>query len=400
MIINDKRALAYVVTIDEIKPIEGYYRVEYARTNGWWCIISKNDTLKVGDKCVYFEVDSKVNANDERFAFLEKRNYKIKTQKMCKVISQGLLMPLSIFPELGDADVNTDVTDKLKVTYAVEEDNARKGKVDPNAKYRSMAARHQKIFKKKWARWMMRRSWGRKVMFFFFGKKKDNPKGWPTGKFPGVSKTDQERCENMPWILNDKTPFVVTQKCDGSSGTYILERKGFGRFEFYVCSRNVRMADESQECFYGSNNYYWEAAKKYDIRTKMEQWLNSNPNANWVCWQGEICAPAIQKNPHKLTETHFYCFHWTDSLNGRLDITTADKLWKSYDMEVVPIVDTNFILPDDMETFKLQADGLYAAAVCEGHKDCAREGFVYYKTTDPTFSFKNVSRKYLLSHNG
>jgi hypothetical protein len=35
MIINDKRALAYIVAIDEIKPIEGYDRVEYARTNGW-----------------------------------------------------------------------------------------------------------------------------------------------------------------------------------------------------------------------------------------------------------------------------------------------------------------------------------------------------------------------------
>ena len=396
MIINDKRALAYVVTIDEIKPIDGYDRVEYARTNGWWVIIGKADNLHVGDKCVYFEVDSKVNSEDERFAFLEKRNYKIKTQRMCKVISQGLLMPISAFPELGDADVNTDVTDKLKVTYAVEEDNARKGKTDPNAKYRSMTARHQKIFKKKWARWMMRRSWGRKVMFFFFGKKNDNPKGWPVGKFPGVSKTDQERCENMPWILNDKTPFIVTQKCDGSSGTYILERKGFRRFEFYVCSRNVRMADEKQECFYGANNYYWEVAKKYDIRTKMEQWLNAHPDANWVCWQGEICAPAIQKNPHKLTETHFYCFHWTDSVNGRLDIVTANNLWRKFDMEVVPIVDTNFILPDDMETFKLQADGFYDADVCEGHKDCIREGFVYYKTTDPTFSFKNVSRKYLL----
>ena len=47
MIINDKRALAYVVTIDEIKPIEGYDRVEYARTNGWWVIISKSDKLEI-----------------------------------------------------------------------------------------------------------------------------------------------------------------------------------------------------------------------------------------------------------------------------------------------------------------------------------------------------------------
>lgn len=31
MLINGERALAYVVAIDEIKPIDGYDRVEYAR---------------------------------------------------------------------------------------------------------------------------------------------------------------------------------------------------------------------------------------------------------------------------------------------------------------------------------------------------------------------------------
>ena len=36
MLINGKRALAYIVTIDEIKPIPNYDRVEHARTNGWW----------------------------------------------------------------------------------------------------------------------------------------------------------------------------------------------------------------------------------------------------------------------------------------------------------------------------------------------------------------------------
>lgn len=396
MIINNKRALAYIQHVTNIRPIDGADNIEQCNVLGWNLICKKGE-FHEGDPCVYIEIDSKVPEREE-FEFLRAKGFKVKTMKLGKFncISQGLAMPQSAFKELAGLSEGTDVTDILGIKYSVQEDNTRKGNGDPNAKYKSMAARHQKIFKQKWARWMMRRSWGRKIMFFFFGKKKDNPKGWPVGKFPGVSKTDQERCENMPWILNDKTPFIVTQKCDGSSGTYILERKCFRRFEFYVCSRNVRMADEKQECFYGANNYYWEVAKKYDIRTKMEQWLNAHPDANWVCWQGEICAPAIQKNPHKLTETHFYCFHWTDSVNGRLDIVTANNLWRKFDMEVVPIVDTNFILPDDMETFKLQADGFYDADVCEGHKDCIREGFVYYKTTDPTFSFKNVSRKYLL----
>ena len=55
-------------------------------------------------------------------------------------------------------------------------------------------------------------------------------------------------------------------------------------------------------------------------------------------------------------------------------------------------------LVDNFEDFKLSADGMYDSSVCEGNNNCPREGFVYYKTTDPNFSFKNVSREYLLKH--
>ena len=331
MIINNKRALAYIVTIDEIKPIEGYDRVEYARTNGWWVIIGKADNLQVGDKCVYFEVDSKVNSEDERFAFLEKRNYKIKTQRMCKVISQGLLMPLSAFPELGDVNVNTDVTDKLKVTYAVEEDNARKGKADPNAKYRSMTARHQKIFKKKWARWMMRHEWGRKIMFFFFGKKKDNPRTFPT-HFPFVHKTDEERCENLVnVVLGYERPLIVTEKLDGTSSTYILERKKKNRYEFYVLSRNVRQADEKQECYH-DHNIYWDMAFKYDIEAHLREYLEQNPDCPYVCIQGESVG-SVQGNPLQLAEDDFYCFNFIDGRVGRVDSVTGKGIVAAWNIK-------------------------------------------------------------------
>lgn len=389
MIINNKRALAYVVTIDEIKPIEGYDRVEYARTNGWWVVVSKNDNLQVGDKCVYFEVDSKVNDDDERFAFLEKRNYKIKTQKMCKVISQGLLMPLKMFPEIGDVDINTDVTDILKITYAVEEDNARKNG-DPNAKYKAMAARKPNIFKKPWARWMMRRAWGRKIMFIFFGKKKDNPRGFPT-QFPFVHVTDEERCENMSWILEDKEPWVKTQKIDGTSSTYLLERKKKNKWEYYVCSRNVRQVNPDQKNYHSDieGNVYWMMDEKYHIKNFLKQYIIDN-NLNYACLQGEIAGPNLQGNPHKYKEICFFGYNLIRSDIGRIGSIEASKICNENHIPWVPIADEHYILPDTMEELKLDADG--PCLVGEG----LREGWVY-RSCDGTQSFKNVSRQYLLN---
>ena len=388
MIINDKRALAYVVTIDEIRPIDGYDRVEYARTNGWWVIINKADNLAVGDKCVYFEVDSKVNPLDERFAFLEKRDYRIKTIKMCKVYSQGLLIPLSTFPELGDLDVNTDVTDALKVIYYVPEDNQRKSNsVDPMAKYRSMAARHAKIAKKKWFRWLMKRDWGRRLLFVFFGKKKDTPKGWPT-HFPFIHKTDEERCENLPQMLGYDRPLIVTEKLDGTSTTFILERKGKKKFEFYVLSRNVRQKDEKQSCYH-DHNIYWDMAFKYDVENKLREYLDDHPNLTYVCIQGESVG-SVQGNPLKLDEDDFYAFNFIDSINGRWASDVASvEVKNKLGIKWVPILDTNFMMPDDMETFKQMA-----TAKSVVNPAVMREGSVL-RDPETNFSFKNVSREYL-----
>lgn len=292
------------------------------------------------------------------------------------------------------------LTKTLNITYAVAEDNVRKSNTVKAAKYTSMAARHKDLFKKKPFRWLMRRQWGKELLFIFYGKKKDKPKAFPT-HFPYIKKTDQERCENMSWVLKDKTPFIVTEKCDGSSGTYILERKKKffkDKFEFYVCSRNVRQLNPEQDCFY-EENYYWQVANKYDIENKLKDYILKNPELDYVCWQGEVCGPGIQKNPQGLSEISFFCFHMIDSKTGKYDIRDAKKIWDKYEMTSVPIIDENYIMPDDFELFKEEADGYYSPSVCEGQKKKKREGFVYYKTTDPNFSFKNVSRKYLLKHN-
>lgn len=388
MLIDGKRALAYTAVIDEIKPIEGYDRVESAHVNGWQIIVAKADNFKVGGKCIYFEVDSLCPAADERFAFLEKRNYRIRTIKMCKVISQGLVMPLTAFPELGDIGVGVDVTEKLGVIYYVAEDNARKGGVDPNAKYLSMTARHKNIFKKKWAKWLMRREWGRRLMFAFFGKKKDNPRGWPN-HMPFIHKSDEERVENMPWILQDKTPLVMTEKLDGTSCTYILEKKG-NKYEFYVCSRNVRQKDENQACYH-DHNIYWDLAFKYNIEENLKEYLKEE-NLDYVCVQGEGVG-SVQGNPLKLNEDDLYLFNFVRSDIGRVDSRVGKEIVEGWGMKWVPILNTNFILPDTLEEFKAMA-----TAKSVVNPTVMREGIVL-RNSKTDLSFKNVSNEYLLKHN-
>ena len=387
MIINNKRALAYIQHVTNIRPIDGADNIEQCNVLGWNLICKKGE-FHEGDPCVYIEIDSKVPEREE-FEFLRAKGFKVKTMKLGKFncISQGLAMPQSAFKELAGLSEGTDVTDILGIKYSVQEDNARKSNGDPNAKYKSMAARHQKIFKKKWARWMMRRSWGRKVMFFFFGKKKDNPRGFPSF----VSKTDEERVENQPWRIGDGKTYIATEKLDGTSCTYALERKGRNKFEFYVCSRNVRQQDEKQECYH-DHNIYWDLAFKYNVEQHLKDFLNQFPQIKWVCIQGEGVG-SVQGNPLKLKEDDLYVFNFKDSESGRYNSIAGRAIIEKMGMKWVPILG-KVQMPDTMEELKVLATGKSKV-----NPDVMREGIVY-RSLDGSDSFKNVSREYLLKHNG
>lgn len=397
---KNERELAYVVKINSIEPIVGSDNCEAAIVGGWRVMVRKGQ-FESGDLAVYFEIDSKLPENNERFAFMARKNYKVKTQRYTfggkgLMISQGLLMSAEDLgwnkedmTEFGDERF---VTKKLGVTYAVAEDNVRKGSGDPNQKYKAMGARHVKLAKTRWWRWLMKREWGRKLLFKFFGRKKDNPRGWPN-HFPYIHKTDEERCENMPWILQNKEPWIVTEKLDGTSCTYILERlKGRNKYEFYVLSRNVRQKDETQSCYH-DHNIYWDLAFKYDIENKLRKFLDENPACTYVCVQGEGVG-SVQGNPLKLKEDDLYLFNFIDSINGRWPSNLGKVIAEEMGMKWVPILNENFILPDDMETFKQMATAPSAV-----NPAVMREGIVLRHAGDD-MSFKNVSREYLLKHNG
>lgn len=384
---NGTRALAYIVIIDSITPIEGADNIELAHIGGWNVIVKKEE-FKAEDFAVFFEIDSKL-PETEWSEFLRPKHFKVRTMKLGKfgVISQGLALPLSILPEGSEISPGTDVTDVLGVTYAVEEDNQRKAKSNPNAKYDSMAARHVKLAKKKWFRWLMKRSWGRKLLFVFFGKKKDNPKSFPDW----IKRTDEERVENMKWILDQKTPWIVTEKIDGTSTTFALDLTK-KKPEFIVCSRNVRQADMNQTNYHtqgGIDNVYWEMAIKYNIEAALKD-IAEKCTVQRVVLQGETYGEALQGNPYKIKERRFAAFNLIfDGM--RLNSIHAKEILEKYDIPFVPIIDESYILPDDFEELKLSADGTSTIS------NVKREGFVY-RSFNGTQSFKNVSREFLLKH--
>lgn len=417
--LNEKgiRELAYTVLIDSIEPIEGSDNCEAAVVGGWRIMVRKG-TFKMGDIAIYFEIDSKVPQLPE-FEFLAKKHYTIKTQKYTfggkgNFISQGLLMSLSDFPQYFEynqygwlytsrvkstknpteaiIDIHDGLTELLGVTYSVAEDNKRKAGTD---KYSKMKARHQKLFKtNKIVQWLWKRDWGKKVLFFFLGTKKDK-RGWPDW----VVKTDEERCQNLPHLFpGDETKWIVTEKIDGSSTTFTM--KGHGKKqEFYVCSRNVCFdtPEKAEHCYYDSN-IYLEMSEKYHIKDVLTMIMDANRDLEFVTLQGETYGDGIQKRTYGLKngEHDFMAFNLiykykNEKTSVRLNPIELNNSLSLYGIPCVPVIEKEYKLPETCEELLQYAEG---NSVIDGEM---REGIVL-RGQDGVASFKAVSNEFLLRY--
>lgn len=397
---NGTRQLAYVVVVDAVTPIPGYDRVELAHISGWTVVVGKGE-FHIGDPAIYFEIDSQLPevAPFTNMEFLAKKHYKIKTQKMCKSLSQGLLMSAANFGwtmadgAILDLDGNRHsindesrfLTAQLGVTYAEPGDNKRKAtSVD---KYKKMAQRNGKLFKHQPFRWLMKREWGRKILFVFFGRKRDKKSSWPSW----VSKTDEERVENIPSVLMDKTEWIATEKLDGTSTTATVRRGKFGKFDYYICSRNVVFDKPGKNCFY-EKNVYTMMSEKYQFEKVLID-LCKKYNLEWATLQGETFGgtnPLIQKNTYDMKACDFRGFNLIFSDRGRLNSVDSAKIMKEYGIKWVPILNENYILPDALD--ELRAYVHSKPSVINGK---IKEGIVF-RSKDGTRSFKCVDPEYLL----
>ena len=409
---NGVRQLSYVARITQVRPIEGADNIELVQINGgWWCI-AKIGEFVTGDLCIYFEIDSKLPEKDWS-EFLAAKHYKVKTMKLgkFKVVSQGLALPVSAFGweysddqfAGGQGIIDTHstkeeryltegdfLTKRLNVTYSVVEDNERKSnKIDI---YKKMAQRNPEIFKKPFVRWLYKRNWGKRLLFIFFGKKKDK-RGWPSW----VKKTDEERVQNMPWILEDKSEWYATEKIDGTSSTYTM--RGFGRKrEFYICSRNVCFdtPEKMEQGAWYDTNVYQEMAIKYNIEQVLADLLdNSGEDLDFVTIQGETYGEGIQKRDYGLKGHDLMVFNLIFGYkNGevrRFNPVEMKTILSTYGIRCVPIINTNFVMPDTVEELLEIADD--KSVLDSG----LREGLVF-RSADGERSFKAVSNNFLLKY--
>lgn len=361
------RKLASIQRITDITPIEGKDRIALASVLGWHVIINKAD-FNVGDLCVYVEIDSVMPERPE-FEFLRKCNFRIKTMKMAGVLSQGICFPLSIIKEEGPGHTlwaeGADVTKLIDIKqYEPEQD-------DPLPEETSPKKKHSKFFN-----FLMRFRLFRRIV----GPRKK------TGLFPSfVPKTDEVRIQTMPDKLCDKTPYVLTEKVDGCSGTYVLVRKRFlwvNRDQFIVCSRNRALPHDD-------GRVYWDVAKKYDIKKALSMMLGKN---KWIAVQGECVGPKIQGNKYKFKENKFFAFN-VITPSGRWPSLKAKQELAHYGINFVPIISERYRLPDTVDEMLALAHGQSRLG------DTLREGLVC-RSLNGQRSFKAVDPEFLLKYNG
>lgn len=365
------RKLARIVKIDNLLPIEGADRIEVAQIGGWQVVVKKNE-FKKGGFAVYFEIDSWIPNSIAPFLTKEGKEPKefdgvkgerLKTVKLRKVISQGLLIPVSNFAGITQVKEGLDLTEKLGI--------------------------------KKWEPLedILNNNNGG-------GKKTGNP----ARKFPDfIPKTDQDRVQNMVGLYKCVDTFEVTVKLDGSSLTmycvmpnsnHYCDKRGIIRKFFDkimgnkpkhnvgVCSRNIELKD--------NGNQFWETVKQNgNLQAMIDYCVEHNTS---VAVQGELVAPNIQGNYEKVDKAEFYCFNVFHIDEGIYLLPEHQrKFCKETNISYVPMVASAFNLPKEY-TIKSLLDMAEGSSMNKGVK---REGLVF-KSNQRDFSFKAISNSYLL----
>ena len=357
------RNLASIRQIKDKRPIENADRIEVCTVDGWEVVVKK-DEFNIDDLIIYIEIDSIV-PDIPCFEFLRDRGFKVKTIKLRKQISQGLIMPLSILPE-GLYTKGQDVTDILGI-IKYESNSEREAN---KTAYVSTSPLFKKFMKYK----MFRKLIGDKYL-----KHKKHQKLFPDW----IKKTDETRVQNLPerFYQNIRSYYLfnVTEKLDGQSATYAVKKKLFGP-EYFVCSRNIRLQKHD-------SSSYWTISDKHDIKAVLSD-IMKNKDCRNVVLQGEIIGNGIQGNKYNKLFYDFYAFNLI--IDGyQYSTNEMAFILEDYGIKTVPIVKRRYQLPQTISELVK-----YATDKSVVNPKINREGLVLrwdeisFKVINPEFLLK------------
>lgn len=358
------RKLASIQRIVDVRPIEGADRIEVATVLGWECVIKK-DEFKPGDLVVYIEIDSKL-PDIPPFEFMRERKFRVRTIKLRKQVSQGLIVPLSVLPSNVKVEEDLDVTEILGIT-----------KYDPEGdKERKLLENKLENHNNKVVRFLSKYNWFKKLF-------KPKKAGFPSF----IKKTDETRIQNIPRLFVDKKglPLVVTEKLDGQSATFFLVRNGrtlLGKkkYVFGVCSRNLLLPKPD-------NSSYWTIARTHNIEKALRNMIGYE---KYVILQGEIIGEGIQGNKYGVSGYRFYAFNLIYP-GKNVDSEIAREIIEQEDLEFVPILG-EYELPEtvgEVVNFAKGKSVLNNRVIREGLVMRNYQEGISFKAINPDFLLKN-----------
>lgn len=328
------RKLASIQTIKSLEPIPNADKIELARVLGWKCVVKKGE-FKVGDKCVYIEIDSIPPSDNPVFDFLKHSNGRmgrIKTIKLRGQISQGLAMPVTMFSSLNSCHVGDDVTEKLGIKKW-EPDKRNTVKLDNNPLY-------IRRFHNDYLKWLYREPWKKLFRKWIYVRTRC--------KFPlFINKTDETRVQVLGGMLTKYKGAVcyVTEKIDGQSITIWWDND----CKIHVASRNYEIIDH--------DDYMWKVVEKEEVDAKAKMYFTNIPN---LFIQGELIGPGIQGNKYKLNDYRIYFFNVGSHNNGKVEYydnyTEFNGITKA-GLRHVPVLDKGYKLDDDIDAIVDMAKG-------------------------------------------
>lgn len=331
------RKLASIRTINEISEIPTADTLVAVRVDGWTCV-AKRDLFRVGDRVVYFEIDSILPEQILKIANLwceESKKGKlnapngsrVKTTTIRGQVSQGLVLPLTglVDPNL---EIGADVTDILGVS-----------KYEPEIKFKNSDV---------------------------------------IGDFPSfIPKTDQERIENLQTLPSGDL-YEISEKLDGTSATFFYHENQFG-----ACSRNLQKKIEN-----GTSWHYIINELKLVEKLKDRS----------LAIQGELIGPGIQSNKYKLKKPTLKIFDVFD-INAQKYLRPAERCdllvelgLIDHHVPILAIAPISVQSSDELAWLSSFADGISSVGPVE------REGLVFKPFESKRQCFKVISKKWLLKH--